>query len=75
LTEDSGEIVKIDPIADKRWQAFVERHPRASVFHTTEWLEALRQTYGYQSFAYAHADANGDLRGAVLLCEIKSWLT
>jgi len=75
LTEGAGETVKIDPIADKRWQAFVERHPRASVFHTAEWLEALRQTYGYQTFAYAHADAKGDLRSAVLLCEIKSWLT
>ena len=36
----------IDPLADARWDELVERHPRASVFHTRGWLEALKRTYG-----------------------------
>lgn len=75
LTKPAKEIFKIDPLSDERWRTFVERHPRAGVFHTSAWLEVLHRTYGYKSVAYVHAEAKGALRGAVLLCEIKSWLT
>ena len=75
LDKPAGEILKVDPLSDPRWATFVERHPRASVFHTPAWLTALHETYRYQTLAYAHEDAKGDLGGAVLLCEINSWLT
>jgi hypothetical protein len=34
----------IDPLTDARWEVFLQRHPRASIFHTPRWLEALRRT-------------------------------
>src|SRR2546430_11331216 len=37
-------LYSLDPLEDPRWAEFVQRHPRASVFHTPGWLEALRRT-------------------------------
>jgi hypothetical protein len=51
----------LDPTNDSRWAEFVERHPRASVFHTVGWLEALRRTYGYEPVAYTTSSPTGDL--------------
>jgi hypothetical protein len=39
---------EIDPIRDRGWTDLIERHPRASIFHTAGWLDALRRTYGYE---------------------------
>ena len=35
-------VLRIDPITDGRWREFINTHPAASIFHTPEWLEALR---------------------------------
>src|SRR5439155_744233 len=45
-------VYSLDPLEDPRWAEFVQRHPRASVFHTPGWLEALRRTYGYAPVLY-----------------------
>jgi hypothetical protein len=65
----------LDPTNDSRWAEFVERHPRASVFHTVGWLEALRRTYGYEPVAYTTSSPTGDLKNGLLFCRINSWLT
>src|SRR5262249_30685353 len=70
-----GDIIEFDPCVDARWLPFVNRHPRATVFHRVPWLEALRQTYGYRALAFGRVSSSGDLHSAVLLCEIRSWLT
>jgi CelD/BcsL family acetyltransferase involved in cellulose biosynthesis len=68
-------IHQIDPVRDPRWAGLLQRHPRASVFHTPEWLAALKQTYGYEPHALAAATPDGELYAAVVVCRIKSWLT
>jgi CelD/BcsL family acetyltransferase involved in cellulose biosynthesis len=65
----------IDPLTDGRWRDLVQRHPRASAFHTPEWLDALRRTYGFAPVVYAGDPAHGDLRSAVAFCGVASWLT
>src|SRR5215213_892093 len=65
----------IDPLADSRWPQFVRSHPHASVFHTREWLDALQRTYGYTPVAYTTSAPGGNLHNAVVLCEVRSWLT
>lgn len=65
----------VDPLEDPRWAKFVGWHPNASVFHSTAWLRALRHTYGYEPVALTTSALNGDLRGAVLFCSVRSWLT
>jgi CelD/BcsL family acetyltransferase involved in cellulose biosynthesis len=68
-------VRRIDPLSDRRWDEFVATHPRASVFHSSPWLEALARTYGYQPRAYTTSAADGDLKNALLFCRIESWLT
>jgi len=68
-------VYACDPLTDRRWPTFVREHALASVFHTHEWLEALRRTYGYAPVAYTTSPPAERLTNAIVLCEIKSWLT
>jgi CelD/BcsL family acetyltransferase involved in cellulose biosynthesis len=68
-------VYRLDPLQDPRWSTLLARHPRASVFHTRQWLDALRCTYGYQPVAFTTCAPAAELRDAVVFCEIQSWLT
>lgn len=65
----------IDPITDPRWRRLVDRHPDASIFHTTGWLESLQQTYGYQTIAFTTSPPGQELDAAIPLCRVQSWIT
>ena len=65
----------IDPLSDQRWPSFVDRHQRASVFHTRGWLKALNRAYGFEPVALATAAPDGPLASAVVFCRVRSWLT
>ena len=65
----------IDPLVDMRWPGFLERHPEASVFHTPEWLAALRRTYDYEPVVYTTSEPSQELANGIPFCRIKSWLT
>ncbi len=81
LTTDNAQPVSnlccynLDPTKDGRWTELVERHPRASVFHTAAWLKALQRTYGYEPVAFTTSSPTGDLKNGLLFCRIESWLT
>lgn len=66
---------EIDPTRDPRWDAFVEAHPKASVFHATAWLKALRNTYGYQPVAFTTSPPSAQLKNAIVFCYVGSWIT
>ena len=68
-------IYKLDPLRDPRWQVLAEKHPNASVFHTTGWLEAVRRTYGYNPVAFTTSSPTDELRNGLLFCRVRSWLT
>jgi hypothetical protein len=68
-------LTKFNPLADPRWDRFVETHPRASIFHTTGWLEALRRTYDYQPIAYTTSSPSAKLQNSVVFCQVESSLT
>ena len=65
----------LDPLLDPRWPEFLERHARASVFHSRGWLEALRRTYGYEPIVYTTSPPTADLANGLVFCRIDSWLT
>jgi len=71
----SGDVRFFSPLQDVRWDDFVNRHPRSSVFHTSQWLEALRRTYGYQPIAVGTCGPDNQITNAYVFCVIKSWLT
>src|SRR5215475_12096757 len=66
---------EFDPVHDARWKEFVARHPKASVFHSPEWLEALRLTYGYKPVVFTTSPPANELKNGLVCCEINSWLT
>jgi len=68
-------VHQVDPIRDARWAGFVRRHPRASVFHTPGWLDALRRTYGYEPVVYTTSAPHADLTNGLVFCRIRSALT
>src|SRR6266478_8023935 len=68
-------LYRIEPLKDSRWERFLEVHPRASVFHSSAWLEALRRTYGYQSIAYTTSTPGEELQNGIVFCRVESWLT
>lgn len=65
----------IHPIRDPRWAEFVQRHPRASVFHTPGWLDALRRTYGYEPVVYTTSASRSELTNGLVFCRVRSSLT
>jgi lipid II:glycine glycyltransferase (peptidoglycan interpeptide bridge formation enzyme) len=65
----------IDPLQDRRWDELVERHPQASVFHSSAWLSALARTYQYRPIAYASSNDGRRLESGMVFCQVESWLT
>src|SRR5690242_6438169 len=69
------DIEVISPLDDPRWSGFVDLHPKASIFHTREWMAALTKTYGYSSFAIARISQGREIGAAIPVCAVESWLT
>jgi CelD/BcsL family acetyltransferase involved in cellulose biosynthesis len=68
-------IFEIDPLRDPRWNAFLDSRSDASVFHRTEWLQALKACYGYESIALSSSPPGIPLADGLVYCAIKSRLT
>jgi hypothetical protein len=68
-------VNRIDPLRDPRWSRLVSRHPQASLFHSVEWLAALKDTYGYEPRAYTTAARGEELENGLLFSSVKSWVT
>jgi len=66
---------QIDPFNDPRWPEFLERHPRASVYDSPGWLDALRRTYGYDAFVLTTSPPGVPLTNGLPVCRVRSWLT
>jgi Acetyltransferase (GNAT) domain len=68
-------VYEFDPRSDGRWADFLNRHSRASVFHTPGWLSALSSAYGYQSAGITTCRPGGDLTNGIVFCDVRSWIT
>jgi hypothetical protein len=66
---------QLDPTQDPRWAELVEKHAKASVFHTVAWLQALRRTYEYEPVVFTTSPPTGELKNGWVFCRINSWLT
>jgi CelD/BcsL family acetyltransferase involved in cellulose biosynthesis len=65
-------LILPDPIENPRWAQLLERHPSASVFHSPGWLNALRQTYGYEPFVVT-TSTGPTLENGLIACRVKGW--
>ena len=68
-------VYTINPLDDPRWSEFTSKHVNASVAHSAGWLNALKQTYGYQPIVYTTTPPRVRLGNGVVLCRVRSWLT
>jgi hypothetical protein len=68
-------VYEINPLRDPRWDALVQNHPQASVFHSQNWLRALQSVYGYEPVAITTCPPGVHLTNGLVFCRIKSWLT
>ena len=68
-------VYTLDPLRDPRWTELLDRHPSASLFHSREWLDALRRTHGYEPIAYTTSPPRAELANGLVFCRIDSWLT
>lgn len=75
MAESEVELNILDPLRDPRWNEFIHRHPRASIFHTAEWVEALSRTYRYRPLVLTSTPTGQPLRDGLICCAIDSWLT
>lgn len=71
----STEVFEVDPLVDPRWPELVATHPLASIFHTRDWLRALKHTYGYRPLVLTTCPPNAQLTEGIVFCEVRSWLT
>jgi hypothetical protein len=67
-------IYQLDPISDPRWEEFLQRDPRASVFHSTGWLDAILRTYGYTPVVFTTTAPERPLENGAVFSIVKSWL-
>ena len=65
----------IDPLADSRWQDFVESSETGGIFHHVEWLRLLHAQYGYSMLARCAIDAGGEIHAGLPFAHIRSRLT
>jgi hypothetical protein len=63
-----------DPADDAGWDELIRQCPGAHVFHSSEWAEVLRSSYGYQPCYFLSA-AGHDFDGMLPFMEVRSWVT
>src|ERR1035437_4478221 len=67
-------VYQVHPLRDPRWAELVGNHTGSSVFHTVQWLEALRRTYGYQPVAYTTSPPGVAMEDGLVFCQVTSWI-
>lgn len=72
---NATKVYAIDPLQDRRWPEFLEKHRLATLFHSPEWLGALQKTYGYRAIALTTSAPGEPLTSALVACRVRSWLT
>jgi len=68
-------VYTLNPLTDQRYLVFLKQHADASIFHTPGWLEALRQTYGYEPVVYTTCPSDEELTNGIPFCRVNSWVT
>jgi hypothetical protein len=64
-------VYEVNPLLDPRWDNFLRMHPLASVFHTSRWLNALHQTYGFEPVVYTTSAPSGEITNGVPFCKVR----
>ena len=74
LESPGTNVYEIDPLRDARWEALVNSHDGASVFHSTNWLKTLNTVYGYDPVVITSCRPEAELTNGLVFCRVKRWL-
>lgn len=71
LTEGSSlRVITIDPQADARWEAFLERSPASWIYYHPIWLKLLEEVFDYRPVHLACEQVGGQVVGILpLFCQ------
>jgi hypothetical protein len=71
-----GTLVSIDPVADSRWDHFVENHPFGWITHLSGWKKVLEKSFPHMKGIYLALlhEQNRTLEAALPLFTVRSWL-
>jgi CelD/BcsL family acetyltransferase involved in cellulose biosynthesis len=67
--------LRLDPLTDSRWQAFLDGSPGACVFHHPAWLGLVGSRYRYAMSALCVARDDGEIVAGIPLARVCSRLT
>jgi hypothetical protein len=68
-------IKTINPLADNRWDDFVIRHPKSTIFHHSVWFKVLHDRYQRDVLCYVLETGNGEIYAGIPLIDIPSNIT
>lgn len=68
-------IKTIDPIIDKRWDAFVMNHPESTIFHHSAWARVIQDRYNCSITYYVLENEYSEITAAAPFLWIRSPLT
>jgi len=72
----ASKVVSIDPLADPRWDRFVEAHPFGLFCHLSGWKRVLEESFTHMKGHYLTLlNQDGSIRAAMPIFEIKSIFT
>ncbi len=67
-------IVIVEPWKDARWDAYVASHPRATVYHTADWIRIVCDIGRYPSLCLLH-EQDDRVTGVMPVAAVDSMLT
>jgi len=68
-TSNRFRIVKSD---HENWNAYVRKHPKGAIFHTSEMIRVIDATQGLRSHAYAAVDDDDNIVALLASCHVKT---
>lgn len=67
-------ITQIDDTTQTDWDAYVDSHPQASLYHKYQWRKVIRESFAHESFYFVASDSEGSIRGILPLVRLRSRL-
>jgi CelD/BcsL family acetyltransferase involved in cellulose biosynthesis len=64
----------LDPLSEPDWNSWLARWEESTVFHTTNWADVLRETYGFKPVYFTLTEGS-EPRACVPVMEVESWIT
>jgi len=76
IVVNSNKIVLINPLDDRRWDAFVENHPYGTIYQHSSWMRVIALTYKHATpLGFVIENDQGNIRATIPCFIVKSKLT